>query len=167
MIKSESIKRILYASPRGIGDIVFALPLLHSLREAYPQAEIYVPIPRDKKNVLDLVGFLKTTQRYLPKPSDDTLAMDRWQASVSGNTKEKYRLEKLIYEKYLQGEEFDLALIPKSFTINGINCPTQFCEKDVKEAGIDVDHSHMVDRFLGFADYLAIRKKLCFDKCPR
>lgn len=162
-MKNHSIKRILYASPRGIGDIMFSLPLLHSLREAHPKAEIFVPIPKDKRNVLDLVGFLKTTNRYLPKPSEDILARERWQASVRGDTKEKYRLEKLIYEKYLAGEEFDLALIPKNFVIDDIDCPMQVCDEDLRKRGMNIDGKHMVDRFLSFADYLAIQKNMNFD----
>ena len=163
MASNEDIKRILYAPPRGIGDMMFSLPLLHSLREAYPNAEIRVPIPKDKKDVLDLVGFLRRTQRYLPKPSEDPLARDRWQASVRGDTKEKYRLEKLIYETYLKDEEFDLALIPKDFTIDRIDCPVQICERDLRAKGIDANGKHMVERFLGFANYLGIKRKICFD----
>jgi len=163
MVSNNGLRKILYVPPRGIGDMIFSLPLVHSLREAYPRADIHIPIPKDKRNVLDLVGFLKATQRYLPKPSDDPLARERWQASVRCDTKEKYRLEKLIFEKYLDGEEFDLALIPKDFTIDGIDCPVQVCERDLRARGIDINGGHMVDRFLGFADYLGIRKKLCFD----
>ena len=138
-MRNEEVKRVLYTPPRGIGDIMFSLPLLHSLRGAYPNAQIYVPIPKDKQNVLDLVGFLKTTSRYLPKPSQDSLARDRWQASVRGDTKEKYRLEKLIYEKYLKGEDFDLALIPKGFTIDNIGCDNQICEDDLRNEGINTN----------------------------
>lgn len=162
-MKNKDVQRILYAPPRGIGDIIFSLPLLHSLRGAYPNAQIYVPIPEDKQNVLDLVGFLKTTNRYLPKPSQDSLARDRWQASVRGDTKEKYRLEKLIYEKYLNGEDFDLALIPKGFTIDGIDCDNQICEEDLRNAEINQNGIHMVDRFLGFVDYLGILKVMSFN----
>ena len=162
-MKSENIQRILYAPPRGIGDMIFSLPLLHSLRVAYPNAQIYVPIPRDKQSILDLVGFLKKTRKYLPKPSEDPLARDRWQASVRGDTKEKYRLEKLIYDKYLNGEEFDLGLIPKDFNIDGIVCPVKVCERDLRTSGISLDNKHMVDRFLGFVDYLGIPKVMSFD----
>ena len=162
-MNTENTRKILYTPPRGIGDMMFSLPLLHSLRKAYPQAELYVPIPRDKKNVLNLVGFLKTTKRYLPKPSEDSLARDRWQASVKGDTKEKHRLEKLIYEKYLNGEQFDLALIPKEFTIDEIDCPTQVCERDLRSTGIATSNMHMVDRFLGFVDYLSIPKTISFE----
>lgn len=162
-MEQNKVKRILYTAPRGIGDIMFSLPLLHSLKDAFPQSEIYIPIPKDKVNVLSLAGIPRTTKRFMPKPSDDPLARDRWQASVRGDTREKYRLEKLIYEKYLDGEEFDLALVPKDFTIGNINCPTQVCEQDLRKAGIPIDGVHMVDRFLGFADYLGIYKKLCFD----
>lgn len=162
-MRNKDVRKILYTPPRGIGDMMFSLPLLHSLREAYPQAEIYVSIPRDKRKVLDLVGFLKTTLRYLPKPSEDSLARERWQASVSGDKKEKYRLEKIIYEKYLDGEKFDLALIPKDFTIDNIDCPTQICDVDLRKSGIDASGRHMVDNFLGFADYLGIKRKMCFE----
>ena len=162
-MKIEEIKSILYTPPRGIGDMMFSLPLLHSLRSAYQNAQIYVSIPRDKQNVLDLVGFLRTTNRYLPKPSEDPLARDRWQASVRGDTKEKYRLEKLIYDNYLSGEEFDLALIPKEFTIDGIECETQVCETHLRNEGIGEGSPHMVDRFLGFVDYLGIPKIMSFD----
>lgn len=162
-MKSDNFKRILYTAPRGIGDIMFSLPLLHSLKVAYPESEIYVPIPKDKKNVLDLVGFLNSTKRFMPKPSEDPLARERWQASVKGDVREKYRLEKLIYEKYLEGEEFDLAIIPKDFTIANIRCSTQVCEQDLRRQGIEIDGVHMVDRFLGFTDFLGIDRKMCFD----
>ncbi|HLC77695.1 MAG TPA: glycosyltransferase family 9 protein [Candidatus Nanoarchaeia archaeon] len=157
------IDKILYTSPRGIGDVMFSLPLLHSLREAYSQARIYVPIPRDKQDVLNLVGFIEPTSRFLPKPSEDPLARERWQASVNEDTREKYRLEKLIYEKYLNGEEYDLALIPKDFKIDTIDCPTQINQDDLREEGFLPTSGHMVNRFLSFADYGGIPRKYCFD----
>jgi len=162
-VKNREVRRILYVPPRGIGDIMFSMPLLHSLRVAYPQAEIYVPITRDKQMALDLVGFVNPTNRFLPKPADDFLAAERWQASLNGDKTEKFRLEKLIYEKYLAGEQFDIALIPKDFTIDAIGCPRQVCSRDVKKAGIIRASNHMVDGFLAFADYLGIPKNICFD----
>lgn len=156
-------KRILYAIPRGIGDFMFSLPLLHSLRSAYSKAEIFTPIPKDKQKALKLVGLTKESRRYLPKPSEDPLAMERWRASVNGDKNEKYRLEKLIYEKYLEGEQFDLALIPKDFKIDSIDCPRQICDNDLGRAGIDGKNQHMVDRFLGFACYIGIPGEMCFD----
>ncbi len=162
-MKDINVRKILYTPPRGIGDIMFSLPLLHSLRNAYPRAQIYVPIPKDKKNVIELVGFLEQTPRYLPKPGEDNLAMERWQASVRCDTKEKYRLERLIYEKYLYGEDYDLALIPKDFKIRAIDCPIQVNEEDLRRRGIKTNDVHMVDRFLGFTDYLEIKKFLCFE----
>ncbi len=109
-MNDKKISRILYTPPRGIGDLVFSLPLLHSLRTAHPSAEIYVPIAKDKSDILSLIGGVKRTPRFLPKPSEDSLAAQRWQASERGDIKEKYRLERLIFEKYLQGEAYDLAL---------------------------------------------------------
>jgi ADP-heptose:LPS heptosyltransferase len=155
--------KILYTPPRGIGDMIFSLPLLNSLKQAYPNAKILIPIPKDKQEILDLVGFAEKTLQYLPKPSEDPLAMQRWQASGSGNTTERYRLEKLIYEKYLKGEKFDLAIIPKNFTLENISCPLQISENDINKSGTDTKEIHMVDRFLSFADYLGIKRKMCFD----
>lgn len=157
------VRKILYTAPRGVGDVMFSLPLVHSLRKAYPGAQIFVPVTKDKEKVLQLVGFLEGSQRYLPKPSDDLLASQRWQASVDGDSREKYRLEKLIYEKYLDGEEYDLAIIPKNFHIGSIDCPTQVSETDLVRGGFNADGLHMVDRFARFADYLGIKKEMCFD----
>ena len=71
-MKIPQKSKILYTSPRGIGDVMFSLPLLHSLRKAYPEATIYLPIPRDKVDALGLVGFVQRTPRFMPKPSEDT-----------------------------------------------------------------------------------------------
>ena len=156
-------KRILYTPPRGIGDFMFSLPLLHSLKHKFPNAEIFSPIPRDKQGALNLIGFVKKTQKFLPKPSDDPLAAKRWEASKSGNVTKKYKIEKQIYEKYLHGENFDLALIPKNFHINSISCDTQISDLDLQQANLQTNGIHMVDRFLKFAEYLGIEKEMCFD----
>lgn len=153
--------KILYVPPRGIGDIVFSMPLLHSLKLAYPDAELFVPVPRDKVEAIGLAGFLKRTETFLPKPSDDQLARERHRASVNGNTAEKYRLEKLIFEKYLAGQQYDLVLITKNFHIDSIRAGLQISEKDILERGIPCG-KHMVERFLSFADYLGIEKQIDF-----
>ncbi len=155
-------KRILYTPPRGIGDMVFSLPLLHSLHAAYPEAEIVVPLPGDKQEMIDLVGFIKNSKKGLPKPRDDPLARARWEASARGDKEEKYRLEKLIYENYLAGEKFDLALVPKDFSIDSIDCPMQVNENHLNTTNSDCSGMHMVDRFLGFAKYLGIARKDSF-----
>ena len=160
-MKIPQKSKILYTSPRGIGDVMFSLPLLHSLRKAYPEATIYLPIPRDKVDALGLVGFVQRTPRFMPKPSEDTLARERWAASANGDTAEKYRLEKLIFDKYLAGESYDLALVPKNFRIDSISCPEQINDEDLAKscnAGF-----HMVDRFLGFARHLGIEEVLSFE----
>lgn len=166
-MKSKSIKSILYTPPRGIGDMMFSLPLLHSLKEAYSESEIYLSIPKDKKEVLDLIGFVKPTLNFLPKPSDDSLAAERWIASQNGDTLRKYELERLIYEKYLCGS-FDLAIIPKNFKIESIDCKTQINDTDVLKKLGKLDNLHMVERFSRFADYLEIKRvnsfELDFDK---
>lgn len=159
----SQVKKILYTPPRGIGDIMFSLPLLHSLRSAYPQAKIFIPIARDKQEALDLVGFVDRADRYLPKPSEDPLAALRWQASLDGDKKEKYRLEKKIFDKYLAGEQFDLAIIPKDFRIDSISCGKQISASDLKNSGIQPESEHMVDGFLAFADYLNVPKVNSFE----
>lgn len=150
--------KILYTPPRGLGDMIFSLPLLHSLNYAYPGVKIYVPIPNEESKVemFNLVGFLKKPKKCLPLPYQDSLARQRWQASSSGNRQEKNRLEKLIFEKYLAGETFDLALIPKPFTIDTISCSKQITEDDLKQSGLQIPDMHMVDRFLCLAKYLGI-----------
>ena len=157
--------KILYTPPRGLGDMIFSLPLLHSLKNAYPDSQIYVPIPDDdvKKQILNLIGFIRPTPRYLPLPNQDPLASERRKASIARDTKKKYYFEKLIFDKYLNGESYDLSLVPKTFRIDTINCDTQVTELDLKRNGFNKKELHMVDRFLEFANYLGIERVLSFE----
>lgn len=50
---AEKIKRILLISTRQIGDVLLTTPLLHSLRLAYPKAELDVLVFRHKGGILD------------------------------------------------------------------------------------------------------------------
>lgn len=165
--------KILYVPPRGIGDLVFSLPLLHSLRSALiPPAEIEIPIPnRDSlKQMLDLIGFVKPCDVFLPTPSEDPLAKERWEASQSGDSNKKYAIEEKIFEKYLAGKSYDLAIVAKPFKIKSIKT-LQVSRKGLEEMGFDWKRAHMVDGFLAFADYMGIppikRFDLDFDRNSR
>lgn len=63
-----------------------------------------------------------------------------------------------MYEYYLKGEKYDLAIILRKFNLSNINCKQQFnlnyLQKKEKE--------HVVDRNLRFADILNTPKKYSF-----
>jgi ADP-heptose:LPS heptosyltransferase len=157
--------KILYVPPRGIGDLIFSLPLLHSLRNALPEAEIYVPVVDEtsRKQMHDLVGFIKRTQRDLPMPGQDDLASQRLKAKQAGDVERKHLLEKQLFDNYLAGEQFDIALVPKPFRIDTIKCGNQITESELKAHGLQKSNMHMVDRFLSFAKYLDIPVSMSFD----
>lgn len=157
MKTTKNIGRILYVPPRGIGDLVFSLPLLHSLHSALPLAAIEISIPkRDSiKQMMDLIGFVGPADAYLPTPSEDPLAEERWKASQAGDNKRKYAAEKAIFEKYLAGKSYDLALVAKPFRISGLDC-LQVSRKDLETMGFDWKNAHMVDGFSAFATYIGI-----------
>jgi ADP-heptose:LPS heptosyltransferase len=157
--------KILYVPPRGIGDLIFSLPLLHSLRNAFPETEIYVPAVDEvsRKQMHSLVGFIKRTQRNLPMPGQDALAGQRLKAKEEGDAERKYLLEKQIFDKYLAGEHFDFALIPKPFRIDTIRCRNQITESELKASGLQKSGMHMVDRFLAFAKYIGIPVTMGFE----
>ncbi len=162
--------KILYIPPRGIGDLVFSLPLLHSIRSALmPPAEIEIPIPNREslKQMLNLIGFVKPCDIFLPTPSEDRLARERWEASQAGDSKGKYAAEKKIFDKYLAGKSYDLGIIAKPFKISSINA-LQISRKNLEEMNFDWKKAHMVDGFLAFATYMGIppieRFDLNFDR---
>jgi ADP-heptose:LPS heptosyltransferase len=159
----KPIKKILYAAPRGLGDMVFSLPLLHSLRMAFPHCEIYIPIHNSpvKQQMLALIGFTRATPNHLPRSFEDPIARKRLHASRSGNRSEKVRFESQILAKYLAGERYDLAIIPKPFTIETLDCDRQISELELTGAGLDLN-VHMVERFLLFATYLGIAPEMDF-----
>lgn len=156
--------KILYVPPRGIGDLVFSLPLLHSLHGAFPTAQIEIPIPDREalKQMIDLIGFVKPSEVFLPKPSDDPLAAERWAASQAGNSERRYAAEKRIFEKYLAGRSYDLAIVAKPFAIQSVKSP-QITRKDLELTGFDWKKAHMVDGFSAFASCMGIPVSDKFD----
>ena len=171
--KKMKENKLLYVPPRGIGDLVFSLPLLHSLRSAMTSAtKIEIPIPnRDSlKQTLDLIGLASPCDVFLPTPSEDPLAEERWEASQEGDSIKRYAAEKKIFEKYLAGKFYDLAIVAKPFKINSVIAP-QISRKDLENAGFDWRKAHMVDGFLAFATYMGIpaltKFDLNFDKTER
>ena len=156
--------KILYLPPRGIGDLVFSLPLLHSLHSALPLTEIEIPIPNRPalKQIIDLIGFIKYSDIYLPKPSEDAFANERWKAAQRGDNRAKYVAEKKIFDKYLAGRSYDLAIVAKPFKLDSINS-MQVSRTDLETMGFDWKKAHMVDGFLAFANFLGILAINCFD----
>ncbi|MBN2052339.1 glycosyltransferase family 9 protein [Candidatus Woesearchaeota archaeon] len=162
----NQIKKILYTPPRGIGDMVFSIPLLHTLHDAFPGAIIEIPIPNRQplRDLMRMVGsYVRECDVHLPKPSQDPLAYARWQASVNGDPKKKFECEKKIFDKYLVGRSYDLVIVPKQFTIDTIVTAKQVSKLDTQKAGLDAGSLHMVDGFMAFADLLGIPKNLSFD----
>lgn len=161
----EKKKRILYVPPRGIGDLMFSLPLLHSLNSAYKNSEIEVAIPNREslKQVLEMTGFAKPAEVYLPTPKDDPLAHQRYLASKARDHRAKESYEKLIYDKYFAGLEYDLVILPKRFKIRSLKPCEQVNREDILKKGLDYHTVHEVDGFLYFADVLNIPKKNSFE----
>ncbi|VVB80007.1 Glycosyltransferase family 9 (heptosyltransferase) [uncultured archaeon] len=157
------VGKILYVPPRGIGDLVFSLPLLHSLHDAMPLADIEIPIPDrvSVKQMIDLIGFVKPCGVFLPKPSEDPLADERWVAAKAGDSKKRYAAEKKIFEKYLSGS-YDLAVVAKPFKIDSIQA-TQVSRNELRAMGFDWKKAHMVDGFSAFATYLGIPSSNSFN----
>lgn len=159
-----SVGKLLYVPPRGIGDLVFSLPLLHSIHSAWPFLDIEIPIPNREslRQMIDLISFVKPCDVYLPKPSEDFLAEKRWRASQLGDSKRKYKIEKEIFEKYLAGFSYDLAIVAKPFEIESVEAP-QVTRKNLDQMGFDWRKAHMVDGFSAFATYMGIPVSESFD----
>lgn len=76
---------------------------------------------------------------------------------------EKYKLEeekrrefeREMYEYYLGGEKYDLAIVLRKFNLKGINCKENLNLNDLEK----VEREHVVDRNLRFADILGIPKR--------
>jgi len=166
------ISKLLYIPPRGIGDLIFSLPLLHSIHSKSPDTEIEIPIPNraSLKKMLDLIGFVNPCNIYLPTPSEDPLARERWAAAQAGDNKRRYAAEKQIFEKYLAGQSYDFAILTKPFKIESLDA-LQISRKDLEESGFDWKNAHTVDGFLAFASCMgipAIKKfDLNFDKTAK
>ncbi|MEK6927918.1 MAG: glycosyltransferase family 9 protein [Nanoarchaeota archaeon] len=156
--------RILCLPQRGIGDLIFFLPLLHSLHSSFPASEIFIPSTSQGTpyfQLINLIGFLSKTPKFLPNVSQDEFELHRQIAFRECKGKLKREYEHKIYEKYLQGEQYDLLINSRSNRVESVLCASQVTRKDVEES-YPFHRKHMVDRFLFYADYLGIPRVVSF-----
>lgn len=160
--------KILCVPQRGIGDLVHALPLIHSLKKAFKKDEIIIPVVdrRQEKNSRSLEAFFQGILTFSYKPINDTFEARRISLYKSKDYPNKYKLEarerkqfeKEMYEYYLNKEKYNLAIILRDFYIDTFSCHNQLSLKDIQKR----DNEHMVDRNLRFTEILGIPKLFDF-----
>lgn len=168
-MKSFKLNRMLYSPQIGIGDLVFSIPLLHSLRKAYPSYEITVPVISSEQELAsrslaplfrDLINFhYSQIDKELDIERRQIYRSDDFIGKFAAESEKRNRFEKRVLEFYLEDEHFSMAILPRRFKIDSINCPNQINLNDLPY----VDKSHMVERNLRFADYLGIEKVMSFE----
>lgn len=161
-------ERILFIPQRGIGDLIHSLPLIHSLRQAYKNSKLIIPVVdrTQKESYRSLGHLLEGIVTFLEKPIYEDLELKREALYRGEDFKDKYtfesprrqKFEEELYRKSLSGERYDLAIVIRKFRIYLPSCKNQITLEDLaKEEGI-----HLVDRNLKFADCLGIPKLLNF-----
>ena len=100
IIKKDNQKRILLLRLDEIGDVVLTTPFLRELRKSYPEANITLVVKSQVYNLVELCPYV-----------DEILTFKRidGQFKFFHNIYEAYKFAK----KYLRGEKFDLAIIPR------------------------------------------------------
>ncbi len=167
--KTNNKNRILYAPQIGIGDLVFSIPLLHSLRKAYPNYELTVPIVSSEQKLASksLKNLFKNLVTFYYASINEELDKERREIYRSTDYEDKFidefekrkKFEKKVFEFYLKNENFSIAILPRRFKIDSIVCQNQINLEDLPY----VSKSHMVERNLKFADYLGIEKIMSFE----
>lgn len=160
------MKTILYVGQRGIGDKIWAIPLLRSLHRAYPDAIIeYVTNGKPSSlEMLKLIGrFVQPTDVLYPSGDwqDQDLFEER-RARHADQKELKHYFENRVVNKILR-REYDLALITKGMVTSpagerkpyhlNLGCK-QVTYLDIKEELA----THIVDRYLQLADVLHIHR---------
>jgi heptosyltransferase III len=150
--------KILYVANRGLGDIVFSLPLFHSLRAAYPGSTIQVPLRKNSgpARMLELVNGVERSP-IDAAPDKELSALRRKALAGSTGWQEVRMWDKRLYEEAFAGQHYDLVIIGKRFTISTVNSPKQISMMDLTK-----DDSHNVDALLGLAKLLNIEQKYDF-----
>lgn len=161
-------KRILFIPQRGIGDLIHSLPLIHSLRQAYKNRNLVIPVvDKTQRDAYKSLGhLLEGIVTFSEKPIYEDFELRRDSLYRSKDFKSKYdiesderqKFEEELYRKVLSRERYDLAIVIRKFRIYLPSCRNQITLEDLaKEEGI-----HLVDRNLKFADFLGIPKLLDF-----
>lgn len=161
--------KILFTPPRGIGDLIHSLPLIHSLNDFFRKPEINIPVvdERQKKDSIELEKILGSIVNFSYKNIKRDFEERRKYLYRRGDFQNKYKkemekrrkFEKKIYDFYLDGENYDLAIVPKRFKIGSIFCNNQLSLDDIPS----IKNLHMVDRNLQFAKKLGIPANNKFD----
>ena len=162
------MRKILFIPQRGIGDLIHTLPLMNSIKEGISDSEILIPIV-DKRQEGDSYSFGKLFNGILKfdyKKINSSLEEKRISLYRIKDFPEKYKLEeekrrefeKEMYEYYLDGEKYDLAIVLRKFNLQGINCKDNLNLNDLER----MEREHVVDRNLRFVDILGIPKKYDF-----
>lgn len=95
----EPVKKIAVFRPSAVGDFIFALPALHALRTAYPEAEIvYLGRPWHAEFLAGRPGPIDRVVVVPPLPGLGLAGME-----TAGNETDAFRAA-------MVGERFDLAL---------------------------------------------------------
>mgnify|MGYP001599717694 CR=1 FL=1 len=160
--------RILCVPQRGIGDFVHTLPLIHSLRNAFKDCEIVIPVidKRQEEDSRSLEKLCKGMVHFSYGSINENFESKRisfyrikdFPERYKLETKERMHFEKEMYEYYLNGKEYDLAIVLRNFCIDTLFCHNQFSLKDIQKK----DNEHVVDRNLRFTEILDVPKLFVF-----
>ena len=99
-LDSDSIRSILVVRLDEIGDVVMISPLLHELRNSYPEANISLIVKPQVYNLVELCPYVNKIYIY---------ERDVGILSYLTNIKKTY----LFAKEYLWKENFDLAIVPR------------------------------------------------------
>jgi len=163
-----NMKKILLIPQRGIGDLIHTLPLINSIRVGISNSEILIPVvdDRQEESIRSFGSLFDRIVKFDYKDIDKSLEEKRILLYRTKDFPKKYKLdeekrrefEKEMYEYYLKGDKYDLAIVLRTFNLEGIDCKENLNLSDLER----VEKEHVVDRNLRFGDILGIPKKYDF-----
>jgi heptosyltransferase III len=136
--------KILYVTNWGIGDLVFATPLIHSLQAAYPHATIEVPI-RHKPGTTAMLSLIRGVhQSPVEVQTTSELGRLRKEVMATGNGWEQViAQDKKFYEEAFADRSYDLVLVGRYLTIDTLETP-----KQISLCQVSKEPKHSVDSLL-------------------
>ena len=137
-LKTKTYKNILIIKPSALGDIVHALPVLGSLRAAFPEAKLTWLVRKEFAPLLDCVQRL-----------DDVLIFDRKAMAKWFCCRQAFRCF-AHFRKQLKAGGFDLVLDLQGLFRSGVfakmtGCPTRIGMTEAREFA-NWFHTHRVGR---------------------
>lgn len=152
-----------------MGDLIHSLPLAYSVRDFFKEVLITIPVVdrHQKETAHSLGGLFDGIFTFSYRRIKEEFERRRMALYQSKDFKGKYQMEaekrrqfeKEMYEEHLRGEEYYLAIIPRTFQIETISCQQQITLQNLP----NINNIHVVDRNLRFAKYLGIQRKIKFD----